>query len=46
MQHTTYCFDALMKDRFMYEIKFAKFPNKFNVTKHLELGNGTLLFFL
>lgn len=29
----------------MDEIKFAKFPNEFNVTKHLELSNGTLLLF-
>lgn len=29
----------------MDEIEFAKFPNEFNVTKHLELGNGTLLLF-
>lgn len=39
----TYCFDALMKDRFMNEVEFAKFPDEFNVTKHLDLGNGTLL---
>lgn len=39
----TYCFDALMKDRFMDEVEFAKFPDEFNVAKHLDLGNGTLL---
>lgn len=38
-----YCFDALMKDRFMDEVEFAKFPDEFNVAKHLDLGNGTLL---
>lgn len=42
----TYCFDALMKDRFMDEVEFAKFPDEFNVAKHLDLGNGTLLLLL
>lgn len=32
-----------MKDRFVDEVKFAKFPDEFNVAKHLDLGNGTLL---
>lgn len=44
--HKTYCFDAFMKDRFMDEVEFAKFPDEFNVAKHLDLGNGTLLFLL
>lgn len=35
-----------MKDRFMDEVEFAKFPDEFNVAKHLDLGNGTLLFLL
>lgn len=39
----TYCFDALMKDRFVNEVEFAKFPDEFNVAKHLDLGDGTLL---
>lgn len=43
---STYCFDALMKDRFVDEVKFAKFPDEFNVAKHLDLGNGTLLLLL
>lgn len=38
-----YCFDALMKDRFVNEVEFAKFPDEFNVAKHLDLGNGPLL---
>lgn len=42
----TYCFDALMKDRFVNEIEFAKFPDEFNVAKHLDLGDGTLLLLL
>ena len=42
----TYCFDALMKDRFMDEVEFAKFPDEFNVAKHLDLGDGTLLLLL
>ena len=42
----TYCFDALMKDRFVDEVEFAKFPDEFNVAKHLDLGNGTLLLLL
>lgn len=42
----TYCFDALMKDRFVNEVKFAEFPDEFNVAKHLDLGDGTLLLLL
>lgn len=42
----TYCFDALMKDRFMDEVEFAQFPDEFNVAKHLDLGDGTLLLLL
>lgn len=30
----------------MDEVKFAKFPDEFNVAKHLDLGNGTLLLLL
>lgn len=41
-----YCLDAFMKDRFMDEVEFAKFPDEFNVAKHLDLGNGTLLLLL
>lgn len=32
-----------MKDRFVDEVEFAKFPDEFNVAKHLDLGNGPLL---
>jgi hypothetical protein len=42
----TYCFDALMKDRFMDEVQLAKFPDEFNVAKHFDLGNGPLLLLL
>lgn len=42
----TYCFDALMKDRFVNEVEFAKFPDEFNVAKHLDLGDGPLLLLL
>lgn len=35
-----------MKDRFVNEVKFAKFPDEFNVAKHLDLGDGTLLLLL
>lgn len=42
----TYCFDALMKDRFVNEVEFAEFPDEFNVAKHLDLGDGTLLLLL
>lgn len=44
--YCTYCFDAPMKDRFVNEVEFAKFPNEFNVAKHLDLGDGTLLLLL
>lgn len=27
----------------MNEVKFAKFPDEFNVAKHLDLGDGALL---
>lgn len=27
----------------MNEVEFAKFPDEFNVAKHLDLGNGPLL---
>lgn len=30
----------------MDEVEFAKFPDEFNVAKHLDLGNGTLLLLL
>lgn len=30
----------------MDEVKFAKFSNEFDIAKHLELGNGTLLLLL
>lgn len=46
LMYSTYCFDALMKDRFMDEVEFAKFRDEFNVSKHLDLGNGTLLLLL
>lgn len=46
LMYSTYCFDALMKDRFMDKIKFAKFPNEFDIAQHLKLGNGMLLLFL
>lgn len=39
----TYCFDALMKDRFMDEVEFPKFPDEFDVAQHLALCNTTLL---
>lgn len=42
----TYCFDALMKDRFVDKAEFAKFPDKFDVAQHLDLCNGALLLFL
>lgn len=32
-----------MKDRFVNEVEFAKFPDEFNVAKHLDLGDGPLL---
>lgn len=35
-----------MKDRFMDEVEFAKFPDEFNVAKHLDLGDGALLLLL
>lgn len=40
----TYCFDALMKDRFVDKIKFAKLSNEFDVAQHFDLRNGPLLF--
>ena len=46
LSKSTYCFDALMKDRFMDKIKLAKFPNEFDVAQHFDLGNGTLLLLL
>lgn len=46
MTAATYCFDALMKDRFVNEVEFAKFSDEFNVAKHLDLGDGTLLLLL
>ena len=30
----------------MDEVEFAKFPDEFNVAKHLDLGDGTLLLLL
>lgn len=30
----------------MNEVEFAKFPDEFNVAKHLDLGDGTLLLLL
>lgn len=30
----------------MNEVEFAKFPDEFNVAKHLDLGNGPLLLLL
>lgn len=35
-----------MKDRFVDEVEFAKFPDEFNVAKHLDLGDGPLLLLL
>lgn len=35
-----------MEDRFMDEIEFAKFPNEFDVTQHLELCHRPLLLLL
>ena len=32
-----------MKDRFVDEVEFAKFANEFDVAKHLDLCNSTLL---
>lgn len=32
-----------MKDRFVNKAEFAKFPNKFDVSQHLDLCNSTLL---
>lgn len=45
-KNTTYCFDALMKDRFMNKIKLAKFSNEFDVSQHLDLSNGSLFLLL
>lgn len=42
----TYCFDALMKDRFMNKIKLSKFSNEFDVPQHLDLSNGSLFLLL
>lgn len=42
----TYCFDALMKDRFMNKIKLAKFSNEFDVSQHLDLSNSSLFLLL
>lgn len=42
----TYCFDALVKNWFMDETEFAKFTDKFDVSQHFELCNGTLLLLL
>lgn len=42
----TYCFDALMKDRFMNKVKLAKLADKFDVSQHLNLSNGSLFLFL
>lgn len=42
----TYCFDALVKDRFVDKVEFAKFPNEFDVAQHFDLRNGTLLLLL
>ncbi len=30
----------------MDEVKFAEFSNEFDIAKHLEFGNGTLLLLL
>lgn len=30
----------------MNEVEFAKFPNEFDVAKHLDLGDGPLLLLL
>lgn len=43
LNQTTYCFDALMKDRFMNKVKLAKLADKFDVPQHLNLSNGSLL---
>lgn len=43
--HSTYCFDALMKDRFMNKVKLAKLADKFDVSQHLNLRNGSLFLF-
>ena len=32
-----------MKDRFVDEVEFAKFTDEFDVAKHLDLCNSTLL---
>lgn len=42
----TYRFNALMKNRFVDEVEFAKFPNEFDVAQHFDLRNSTLLLFL
>ena len=41
-----YCFDALMKDRLVYEVEFAEFPDEFDVAQHLALGDAPLLLLL
>lgn len=46
IKKTTYCFDALMKDRFMNKIKLAKFSNEFDVSQHLDLSNSSLFLLL
>lgn len=35
-----------MKDGLMDEVKFAKLSNEFDIAKHLDLGDATLLLFL
>lgn len=45
-RHDTYCFDALVEDGFVDEVEFAKLPNEFDVAKHLDLCNRTLLLLL
>lgn len=42
----TYCFNALVENRFMDEVEFAQFTDEFDVAQHLDLCNCTLFLLL